>query len=113
MRVPTRLRTRARARAGGAAAHNGPPRIDVPPSASRLRWRAAGPEKAHTAYNVVTDAVFHAAMFALNADAEPNACQPSHSRSTPTERTRTLRHGYVCVCVCVCVCGCARWCVWV
>jgi hypothetical protein len=28
------------------------------------------PEAAHTAYKVVTDAVFHAPMFALNADAE-------------------------------------------
>jgi hypothetical protein len=27
-------------------------------------------------YNVVTAAVFHAPMFALNADAEMNACEP-------------------------------------
>jgi hypothetical protein len=32
--------------------------------------RAAGPEAAHTEANVVTAAVFHAPMFALNADAE-------------------------------------------
>jgi hypothetical protein len=38
--------------------------------------RAAGPGAAHTAYNVVTAAVFHAPMFALNADAEENACAP-------------------------------------
>jgi hypothetical protein len=44
VRVPTRLRTNTRARIGGAAAHNGPRRIDDPPSASRLQWRAAGPE---------------------------------------------------------------------
>ncbi len=37
--------THARARAGGAAAHNGPRRIDDPPSASRLRWCAAGPKR--------------------------------------------------------------------
>jgi hypothetical protein len=33
----------------------------------RLRWRAAGPTAAHTLFNVVTDAVFHAPMFASNA----------------------------------------------
>jgi hypothetical protein len=44
-----RLRTHARARIGGPAAHNGPRRIDVPPGASRLRWRAARAGKAaHT-----------------------------------------------------------------
>ena len=30
--------------------------------------------------------MFHAPMFALNADAERNACAPSHPRSTPTGR---------------------------
>jgi hypothetical protein len=30
----------------------------------------AGPRAAHTLYNVVTEAVFHAPMFALKADAE-------------------------------------------
>ncbi len=70
MRVPTRLHTHTRARSGGAAAHNGPRRIDVPPSASRLPWRAARAGKAaHTAVKSVTRAVFHAPMFALNADA--------------------------------------------
>jgi hypothetical protein len=33
----------------------------------------------------VTEAVFHAPMFALNADAKRNACEPSRTRSTPTE----------------------------
>jgi hypothetical protein len=41
----------------------------------------------------VTDAVFHAPMFALNADAEWNACEPSHPRSMPTERARMSRRG--------------------
>ena len=50
-RVPARVRTRARI--GGAAAHNGP---------------GSGP--AHTEDNETTAAVFHAPMFALNADAE-------------------------------------------
>ncbi len=45
------------------------------PSASAI-VRAAGPGAAHTAYNEVTDAVFHAPMLALNADAEVNACAP-------------------------------------
>ena len=35
---------------------------------------------------MVTRAVFHTPMFALNADAESNACAPSHPRSTPTGR---------------------------
>jgi hypothetical protein len=92
MRVPTRLSTRARI--GGAAAHNGPRRIDDPPSASRLRWRAArAQETAHTEDNEVTAAVFHAPMSALNADADQNACEPSQPRSTPTERARMCRRG--------------------
>jgi hypothetical protein len=37
---------------------------------------------AHTEFNVVTDAVFHAPMSALNADAYTNACAPNHPRST-------------------------------
>ena len=52
----------------------------------RPRWRAARAGKAHTPANVVTAAVFHAPMFALNADADQNACAPSHPRSTPTGR---------------------------
>jgi hypothetical protein len=37
----------------------------------------------------VTNAVFHAPMFALNAAARANACEPSHTRSTTTERAHT------------------------
>jgi hypothetical protein len=70
MRVPTRLRTHTRAGIGGPAAHDGPRRVDDPPSASRLRWRTARAGKAaHTSCNELTDAVFHAPMFALNAAA--------------------------------------------
>jgi hypothetical protein len=58
-----------RARIGGAAAHNRPRRIEARPSASAV-VRAAGPGAAHTPDNVVTAAVLHAPMFALNADAE-------------------------------------------
>jgi hypothetical protein len=36
---------------------------------------------ARTPDNTATDAVFHAPMFALNADANPNACEPSRTRS--------------------------------
>jgi hypothetical protein len=46
-RPHTSAHTPARA-FGGPAAHNGPRRIDDPPSASRLRWRAAGPERRHS-----------------------------------------------------------------
>jgi hypothetical protein len=45
------------------------------PSASAI-VRAAGPEAAHTSYMFDTNAVFHAPMFALNADANANACAP-------------------------------------
>jgi hypothetical protein len=65
----------AHARIGGAATHNRPHRTEARPSASAI-VRAAGAEKAHTSRNVVTDAVFHAPMSALNADADWNACAP-------------------------------------
>jgi hypothetical protein len=60
---------RVRARIGGAAAHNGPRRTEARPSASAI-VRAAGPGAAHTEDNEVTQAVFHAPMLALKADAE-------------------------------------------
>jgi hypothetical protein len=77
MGVPTRLRTRTRARIGGPATHNGPRRIHdpaerVPPAVARRRAGKA----AHTQYMFDTAAVFHAPMFALNAFAEKNACEP-------------------------------------
>ncbi len=61
-----------RARIGGAAAHNRPRRTEARPSArpsASAVVRAAGPRAAHTQYNVVTRAVLHAPMLALNADA--------------------------------------------
>ena len=64
-----------RVRIGSAAAHNRPRRTEARPSASAI-VRAAGPGAAHTKAMFDTDAVFHAPMFALNADAEPNACAP-------------------------------------
>jgi hypothetical protein len=78
-RVPARVRTRARI--GSAAAHNGPRGTEAQAERIRhsVRRRA---EKAHTWYNEVTDAVFHAPMFALKAVAEWNACapKPPHGR---------------------------------
>jgi hypothetical protein len=56
--------------------------------------RQPGPKKAaHTFVNVVTAAVFHAPMFALNADAAWNAWEPGHPRSTPSEGARMCRRG--------------------
>ncbi len=48
----------------------------------------------------MTAAVFHALMFALNADADANACEPKRTRSTPTERSRTIRCGKECAQIC-------------
>ena len=59
-------------------------RAAVPNTRPPALARRPGPKAAHTEVNAVTDAVFHAPMFALNADAEANACEPSHPRSTPT-----------------------------
>jgi hypothetical protein len=63
-------------------------RAGVPAMAPRRAEKAA-----HTWYKFDTDEVFHAPMFALNADAERNACEPSQPRSTPTEGARTFRRG--------------------
>jgi hypothetical protein len=73
-RVPANVCARARA-SGGAAAHDGPRRIEAPPSASAV-VHATGPGAAHTPAMFDTDAVFHAPMFALNAVAPWNACAP-------------------------------------
>ncbi len=43
------------------------------------------PKAAHTDIMHVRDAVFHAPMFALNADAPQNACTQNNTQSTPTE----------------------------
>jgi hypothetical protein len=85
-RAHTSAHTRARAHRRRRRAQRPAPRIDDPPSASRRGGAPPGAEKAaHTSDNVVTDAVFHAPMFALNASASLNACEPSHTQSTPTE----------------------------
>ncbi len=67
---------------------------------ARTRWRAAGPKAAHTWYNDLTLAVFHALMFALKLFALKNACEPSHTRSTPTESARTFSAQIHVLCVC-------------
>ena len=95
-------------------------------------WRAAGPKAAHTLDNELTEAVFHAPMFALNAFAWRNACEPSHTRSNADVKALArFRYGHACaqthtglniyvcmyvclfVCkfVCLCVCGCLCACV--
>jgi hypothetical protein len=71
------MRTRARASGdidGAAVTHNGRACVGDRPSA--VRRGARGPEAAHTLDNVVTEAMFHAPMLALNAVAERNACEP-------------------------------------
>ncbi len=81
---------------GGAAAHIG--RAASNPRRARpghLRWRAAGRKRRDTSDNEVTAAVFHAPMSALNAAADRNACEPSHTQSTPTERASMCRRGCV------------------
>jgi hypothetical protein len=88
-RVPIRVRARTRARIGGATARNGPRRIEDRPSASAAVARRR-PIAAHTPDNVVTAAVFHEAMFAPNTVAELNACEPNHTRFTPTETVRSV-----------------------
>ena len=55
---------------GGVAAHNRPRRTEAPAERVRHSARRRAGKAAHTAYNVVTAAVFHAPMFALNADAK-------------------------------------------
>ena len=70
-----RMRARPRTPIGGAAGLNGRACVDDRPSAVR-RGARAGPEAAHTLDKSVTEAVFHAPMFALKADAEKNACAP-------------------------------------
>ncbi len=74
-----RVRTCMRAHIGRAAVH-----IEPRPSASAT-VRRRRPKAAHTPYNEVTDAVFHAPMFTLNSYAPLNACEPSHTRSAPAE----------------------------
>ena len=48
------------------------------------------PKAEHTVYKVVTDAVFHVPMFALNADVASNVCEPNQTQSMPTESARKL-----------------------
>jgi hypothetical protein len=96
----TSVHTRARAhrrsrRAQRHAPHRRPGRAR-PAAVARRRAEKA----AHTEAMSDTDAVFHAPMFALNAEVEDstskeNACGPNHPRSTPTEGARMCRRGCV------------------
>jgi hypothetical protein len=77
------MRTHARARAETSAP---PPRTTAAHASATDRAQSAavraGPEAAHTEDKSVTEAVFHAPMFALKADAEANACEPTTQCST-------------------------------
>ncbi len=70
-----RTRARTRTRIGGATARTTAAHASATDRAQSAAVRA-GPEAAHTESNVVTEAVFHAPMFALKVDAEANACAP-------------------------------------
>jgi hypothetical protein len=82
-------------RIGDAAAHNSraASKTERAHPVSIRRGARCRPKDAHTEPNEVTDAMFHAPMSALNADADWNACKPSRRRSTPTESVRTVRRG--------------------
>jgi hypothetical protein len=82
---------------GRRIAHFWPRRIEDPPTASATARGARRRRKAaHTLVKPVNDAVFHAPMFTLNADANRNACEPNHTGSAPTECAHTFRRGYMC-----------------
>jgi hypothetical protein len=69
-----RTRARARTRIGGAAARTTAAHASATDRAQSAVVRA-GPEAAHTLDKSVTEAVFHAPMFALN-HAPLNVCAP-------------------------------------
>jgi hypothetical protein len=84
------MRTRTCAHTSAA-----PPRTTAAHASTTDRARSAavraGPGAAHTRYNVVTEAVFHAPMFALKADAELNACEPRPRRSSAAAGSARMR----------------------
>ncbi len=71
---------RARTDIGAAAAAQNAAHALATDRAQSAAVRAK-PEAVHTPRNVVTEAVFHAPMFALKADAESKACEPRPRRS--------------------------------
>jgi hypothetical protein len=79
MHIATCARTRARAQTSA------PPRATIAHASATDRAQSAAvrarPEAAHTKDKSVTEAVFHAPMSALNADAESNACETRTRRS--------------------------------
>jgi hypothetical protein len=80
IRIATCARTSVRADTSAA-----PPRATAAHASVTDRAQSAavraGPEAAYTKDKPVTEAVFHAPMFALKADAELNACEPRPRRS--------------------------------
>ncbi len=97
--MPTRVSlTATHARIGGAAARNRPRRIEDRPSASGTPAVACRRQKAAlTQYNVLTAAVFHTPMFALNADADSNACEPSRTVHTNGKGAYVDAHATECL----------------
>ena len=82
-------RQRVRSRAHTCARASAVPSPQVP-------RRTEPRPSAHTWYNEVSDAMFHAPRFALNPFADANTCEPSRTRSTPAESARAVRRGYTC-----------------
>ena len=78
IRIATCARARVRAHTSAA-----PPRATAAHASATDRAQSAavraGPEAAHTEDKAVTEAVFHAPMFALKVVAELNACEPIHA----------------------------------
>jgi hypothetical protein len=73
------MRARARARTHRRRRRTQRPRMRRRPAERSPPQCARGPGVAHTLDKLVTEAVFHAPMFALKADAELNACEPIHA----------------------------------
>ena len=68
--------THMRARASAVPPRTTPAHVEDRPSASAAGRTVGRTRCAHTYSILITDAVFHAPMFALNADAHLNACAP-------------------------------------
>ena len=83
-RAHTSARTRARAHRRCRRARRPTPHRRPRRARPACGGAPPGPERAaHTLSNVVTAAVFHAPMFALNAAAYMNACEPKPGRARP------------------------------
>ncbi len=101
--APAHARAHTSARTHASAHWRPPPRTTAraAPMTRRARPARGGAppgagKAAHTWDNEVIDAVFHAPMFALNADACENACAPTpHAVHSRREGARMCRRGCV------------------